>query len=87
MARAVLARSARRALLDLDDPLAEAVLDSVAVLERNPEAGAPLRGRLKGLWSLRVGTYRIIYEIREDGAAVRVVAIRHRAQAYRSDPC
>ncbi|CAN5262837.1 hypothetical protein BH20ACT9_BH20ACT9_13190 [soil metagenome] len=85
MARVVLARSARSALLDLDYSLAEAVLDSVAMLERNPEAGYPLRGRLKGLWSLRVGAYRIIYELRDDGATVRVIAIRHRAEAYRPD--
>lgn len=86
MARVVLARSARRALMALDFPLTEAVLDSIGLLERDPEAGHPLRGRLDGPRSLRVGVYRIVYELRDGGATVRVVAIRHRSAAYRSDP-
>lgn len=85
MARVVLARSASRALAALDYPLANAVLEAIGLLEREPEAGYRLRGRLQGLWSLRVGAYRVIYELRDDNT-VRVVAIRHRAEAYRSDP-
>lgn len=72
-------------LARLDYLLAEAVLDALGVLERDPTAGYRLRGRLTGLWSYRVGAYRIIYEFRDD-ATVRVVAIRHRGQAYDTDP-
>jgi mRNA interferase RelE/StbE len=85
VARVVLARSARRVLLDLDATLADAVIDALGALERDPNVGHPLRGRLRGLRSYRVGAYRIIYELRDPGA-VRVLAIRHRAEAYRSDP-
>lgn len=85
MANVVLARSARDALADLDFPLADAVLDALAGLEHDPEVGSPLRGRLLGLRSYRVGVYRIIYELR-DAKTVRVVAIRHRSEAYRIDP-
>lgn len=63
--------------MDLDHLLADAVLDSIGLLERDPAAGYPLRGRLNGVWSLRIGVYRIIYELRGDGATIRVVAIRH----------
>src|SRR5680860_329617 len=62
-----------------------AVLIPVAELEREPEIGHALRGRLKGLHSYRVGAYRIIYESR-DASTVRVVAIRHRGHAYGTDP-
>lgn len=85
MARVFLARSVRDALEQLDFLLADAVLDALGVLERDLSAGYELRGRLTGLWSYRVGVYRIIYEVR-DPKTVRVVAIRHRGQAYRSDP-
>lgn len=85
MARVFLARSARDALQELDFLLADAVLDALAELERDPGAGYQLRGRLSGLWSYRVGVYRIIYE-RRDRSTVRVVAIRHRGQAYETDP-
>lgn len=85
MARVFLARSARPALVSLDFLLAEAVLDALDELKRDPEAGHVLRGRLSGLRSYRVGTYRIIYELR-DAETVRVVAVRHRGQAYGTDP-
>ncbi len=85
MARVVLARTARDSLAQLDFLLADAVLDALGVLERDPTAGYRLRGRLAGLWSYRVGVYRIIYQLR-DATTVRVVAIRHRGQAYDTDP-
>lgn len=85
MARVVLARSAGNALDQLDHPRAEAVLDALGVLERDRHAGYRLRGRLEGLYSYRVGAYRIIYELREPDT-VRVLAIRHRGHAHRTDP-
>jgi len=86
MARVVLARSARAALLELDWPLIDAVEDALGLLERAPISGYELRGRLRGLRSLRVGSYRIIYQLVEDQQTVRVVAILHRSMAYRTDP-
>jgi mRNA interferase RelE/StbE len=85
VARVVLARSARDSLASLDFLLADAILDALGELERNPQLGHELRGRLRGLRSYRVGVYRIIYELR-DPRTVRVVAIRHRGHAYGSDP-
>lgn len=86
MAKVILARRARQQLLDLDWTLADAVADALGLLERDPDSGYPLRGRLQGLRSLRVGTYRIIYQIADDQQTVRVAAIRHRSIAYRTDP-
>jgi mRNA interferase RelE/StbE len=82
----VLARSARQHLLELDRPLIDAVEDAMGLPEREPHAGHELRGRLRGLRSLRVGTYRIIYQLADDDRTVRIAAIRHRSIAYRSDP-
>lgn len=85
MAKVILTRSARTALAQLDFLLADAVLDALGELEREPEAGHALRGRLRGLRAYRVGAYRIIYEVLET-STVRVVAIRHRGQGYDTDP-
>jgi mRNA interferase RelE/StbE len=85
VARVFLTRTAREALAALDFPLADAVLDALDELEREPKTGHQLRGRLTGLRSYRVGVYRIIYELRDD-KTVRVVAIRHRGDAYGIDP-
>ncbi|MCW3068909.1 MAG: plasmid stabilization system [Solirubrobacterales bacterium] len=86
MARVVLARRVGRELLELNWPLIDAVEDALGLLEREPLAGHALRGRLLGLRSLRVGTYRIIYQLVDADRTVRVTAIRHRSIAYRSDP-
>jgi mRNA interferase RelE/StbE len=86
VAQVVLARRARSELLELNWPLIDAIRDALGLLEREPLVGHALRGRLKGLRSLRVGTFRIIYQLVEDEKVVRVVAIRHRSVAYGRDP-
>jgi mRNA interferase RelE/StbE len=86
LARLVLARRARRDLLDLDWPLIDAIEDALGLLERDPFAGHALRGRLRGLRSLRVGAYRILYQVTDEGKTVRVAAIRHRSVSYGNDP-
>jgi mRNA interferase RelE/StbE len=72
-------------LAALDFLLADAVLDALGELERDPRVGHELRGRLTGPRSYRVGVYRIVYELRDD-TTVCVVAIRHRSGAYGTDP-
>jgi mRNA interferase RelE/StbE len=84
VAQVFLTRTARQALAALDYLRADAVLDALGELERDPLLGHELRGRLAGLRSYRVGVYRIIYELRDD-RTVRVVAIRHRGNAYETD--
>lgn len=86
MARLVLARRARASLLELGWPLIDAAEEALGLLQREPQAGYPLRGRLRGLYSLRVGSYRIIYQLADNDGTVRVATIRHRSIAYGSDP-
>jgi mRNA interferase RelE/StbE len=86
MARVVLARRARSELLALGWPLIDAIEEALALLQRDPHVGHPLRGRLSGLRSLRFGSYKVIYQLVEGERTVRVAAIRHRSAAYRNDP-
>jgi mRNA interferase RelE/StbE len=86
VAKVILARRARDELLALDWPLIDAVEDALGLLERDPLAGHALRGRLRGLRSLRVGAYRILYQLVDDERTVRVATVRHRSAAYGSDP-
>jgi mRNA interferase RelE/StbE len=82
LARLVLARRARHELLELDWPLIDAIEDALGLLEREPRSGHALRGKLHGIYSLRVGAYRILYQLTDGEQTVRVAAIRHRAIAY-----
>ncbi|OQW46987.1 MAG: hypothetical protein A4S09_16210 [Proteobacteria bacterium SG_bin7] len=52
-------------------------------LATNPiEFGQPLQYSLKGLRRLRVGDYRIIFQIEENKKVVLVVKIGHRKEVY-----
>ena len=55
---------------------------AIMQLVKNPFIGKPLRGELVGLWSLRVGDYRVIYLIDEGEKKVILYTIRHRRAAY-----
>ena len=77
-----LTRRARKDLEALPETVREAVLETLTLIGADPErAGKQLVGRLEGLWSARVGNYRVLYTL--GGAGVIVRAIRHRAVAYR----
>jgi len=55
-------------------------------LTKDPEGfGAPLRGDLKGLWKLRVGQYRVVYQIKAREIMVYVVKVgfRRDEEVYR----
>lgn len=49
----------------------------------NPYLGKPLVGNLSHYYRLRVGDYRIVYEIKEDEVVVIVVKISHRKDVYK----
>jgi mRNA interferase RelE/StbE len=46
---------------DVKRRVAEALREILA----NPHVGVPLVGPLKGLWRVRIGKYRVIYEVEE----------------------
>ena len=85
MAELRLTRRASRDLATLPHPVQEAVVETLTAIQADPTvAGKELVGRLRGLWSARVGNYRVLYTT-EGGARALVIvrAIRHRAVAYR----
>lgn len=57
-----------------------------AALERlksKPHTGKSLRGELEGLFSLRIGGMRAVYEVDADKEAVVVLAIGPRGDIYK----
>jgi mRNA interferase RelE/StbE len=80
-----LTHRARDDLTAFPDAVQQAVLETLEDIRRDPGvAGKQLVGRLRGLWSARVGSYRVLYTIEVSEAAPRVIvrSIRHRAVAY-----
>lgn len=61
----------------------ERIMNSVESLQNNPDLGKQLVGPLKGLRSLRVGKYRVIYKKEINELIILVVAVGHRKNIYR----
>ena len=61
----------------------EILISHLKNLEQNPERyGKPLTGNLKGLWSYRVGNFRIIFQMQNLNKIVFIITIRHRRDVY-----
>lgn len=72
-------------LAQLPERYAAAVIELLPALAVNPRRlGKPLRFELEGHWVARRGPYRLIYEIAEETRTVRLLALAHRADIYRT---
>lgn len=66
-----------------DRRLYQRLLRAFAQLGQQPLAGKALHGELKGLRSYRLGSYRILYEVRHRELLVVVIDLGHRREVYR----
>lgn len=75
--------SAAKALRRIDKPDRLRLISAIDRLANEPAAGGVLKGEFSGLRRLRVGDYRIIYEVIHKELTVLVVRIGHRREVYR----
>jgi mRNA interferase RelE/StbE len=54
-----------------------------AILSVDPFKGKALKAQLKGLYSYRIGDYRVIYGIVKHELIIQVIKVMHRREAYR----
>ena len=59
------------------------LVEAIERLSESPFQGNALRGELRGLRRLRIGDYRVLYEVRDDLLTVLVVRVAHRRDVYR----
>ena len=75
-------RKAQKQLADIPQPNRDRIIAAVRSLSGDPRpVGA---GKLSGreAWRIRVGDYRVIYEIHDDALVVFVVSVGHRRDIY-----
>jgi mRNA interferase RelE/StbE len=85
MFKVVLLPKAEKDFARADPPLARKMAGAFGLLEVDPIRNRnikPLAGPLKGLFRLRAGDYRIVYQIDARARIVYVVPIAHRKDAY-----
>ncbi len=75
---------ARRQIDRLPISVTAAVIEALAAIATNPQRlGKPLRFELEGCHCARRGPYRIIYRIDDVTRSIKILAVAHRADAYR----
>lgn len=74
---------AKKQLKKLDKKQRDRIIDKIYLLSENPypPSSKPLKGRDDR--SLRVGKYRVVYDIFEDRLVVLVLGVGHRREVYR----
>jgi len=76
--------SARRELRHLAPPVVSRIVMAVSALGHDPRpSGCRKLVGSEHTYRIRVGAYRVIYEVLDDRLLVEVVRARHRRDAYR----
>ena len=58
------------------------IIRAIDELADSPLRGAVLKGNLRGLRRLRVGDYRVVYEVQHTALVVLVIRVAYRQGAY-----
>jgi mRNA interferase RelE/StbE len=81
--RVVLSRSARKELEGIPDKIADRIVRQLEALSRFPRPTGCLKLKGASQWRIRIGDYRVIYEIDDSARLIDVGYIRHRKDVYR----
>ncbi len=76
-------RSATKDLTQITHKDHKRIIYAINRLGEHPHMGYLLKGDLRGLRRVRVGEYRIIYEVIDDELVVIVIRAAHRREVYR----
>lgn len=79
---AVLSKKAQKQLDKLSDNIAEPLLEAIADLEKNPRPKGYKKLKGRSGYRVRVGNYRIIYEIFDSKLIVDIITLGHRKDIY-----
>jgi mRNA interferase RelE/StbE len=84
MYRVLLERGAEKDLSRLSTETHARVIAAIRALAANPRPpGCRKLTGSKNDWRIRVGDYRVVYEIADEIQIVRVNRVRHRREVYR----
>ena len=69
----------------LDKTIAQNIAHKIDWLSQNIEniIPAPLKGKFKGKYKLRIGDWRIVYSFENLTQLITVYAVRHRSEVYK----
>lgn len=79
----LLEKRAEKDLDALERSLRKKIVERLLLLRGNPRpAGSKKLAGLAVAWRLRIGDFRILYEINDKSREVRVYRVKHRSKVY-----
>lgn len=75
--------SALRSLSRLDHPIRKRVATKINALAENPRPQGAMKLVGSEHWRIRIGDYRVVYDIEDAQLIVLVVEVGHRREIYR----
>lgn len=77
-------RNALKELNKIDKPLRRRILATITLLEENPRPdGVKKLAGDENAWRIRIGDYRVLYEIHDGKLLVVILRAGHRRAVYR----
>ena len=85
MYKIALEKRAAKSLSSLPVSICRKVTLSLEQLSNNPKSkgSKKLSGAFKNYWRIRIGDYRVVYEIDDKEMIVRVYRVMHRKEVYK----
>ena len=81
--RVILPKSVHKELNRLAAEVRQRILERLAGLETNPRPADVKKLKGRDAWRIRIGDYRVIYEIHDRELQVIVITVGHRGDVYR----
>ena len=78
----VLSKKAQKQLDNLSDTIAEPILEAIGSLETNPRPQGYKKLKGRDGYRIRVGNYRVVYDIIDTELIVDVITLGHRKDIY-----
>jgi mRNA interferase RelE/StbE len=76
--------AAEKSLDRISKPIRTRIADALERLRDNPRPpGVVKMSGAENLWRIRIGDYRVVYEIHNDRLVVLVLRVAHRKDVYR----
>lgn len=79
----IIALRAKKQIDKLPSKIKQKIAAALEELSANPFLGKALKLNLKGLYSYRVGNYRVIYNILRHQLIIQIIKVMHRKDVYR----
>ena len=76
-------RSAEKELARIPRPDRQRAIKAIDRLGENPHTGSVLKGEHQGLRRIRVGAWRVLYEVDDEASVVSILRAARRRDAYR----